>query len=610
LVIDARRTDREGRSLRLFARLRDQVTLDQARAEMTTLTSRLANAYPATDRGLTTGVMRLSEKATGPARPLVLAIFGLSIAVLLIASANVATLTLARVLSRGRELAVRSALGAGRARLARLLVSEGAIVGLLGAGAGLPLASASLRALSRFLPPAALPPHATLEISPLVFGFGLVIAIASSLGAALVPLWHLGDRALADAVRDGRALSGSRVSRLTRAGLVGTEVALAVVLLVAAGLLGRTLLALRQIDPGFSPSGVVSLGVSLRGTGITDPPAEARFFTQLVDRLAAEPGVSSAGAINHLPLAGDLWSFKYVLDGVAAPPPGQEAHAVYRVISPGYFGAMAQPLLAGRDVTPFDSNAAVPVAVVNETFARRWWPHGDALGHRVAFAAAHDGDVPRTIVGIVADAKQRALTAAAADEIYVPLDQRVAGDPGGSSMTLVVRGAMSSSSLLGLTRAAVRAANPGATTFAEAALVDVLDREMWRERLASNLVAAFAAVAFVLAVLGIHGIVSHSVSERCREFGVRLALGASPGSLPRLAMRDAAWPVLLGLGAGLALALCVARLIISLLAGVSPGDPVVLTGALAALSAAALAASWWPAARMARLDPSSVLRDE
>jgi putative ABC transport system permease protein len=609
LVLDTRRTDRGGRSLRLFARLRDGVSLDQGRAELQTLTSRLAAAYPDTDRGLTTGAVPLAEKASGPARPLVLAIFGLSLAVLLIASANVASLTLARVLARGRELAVRAALGAGRARLAWLLVAEGLLVGALGATGGLALAWISLGALTRFLPPTALPPHATLSLTTGMTAFGIVVALLSSVAGSILPLWQLGDRALVDAVRDGRALSGSRTSRMTRSTLVAAEVALAMVLLVSAALLGRTLLALRAVNPGFSPAGVVSLGVSLQGTGVTEPQAQARFFNRVIDDLAAQPGVSAAGAINHLPLAGDTWSFQYAVDSVPPPVPGAEPHAIYRVVSPGYFRAMAQPRLSGRDLTAADTNASVPVAVVNETFARRWWPHGNAVGHRVTFAPARDGDLPRTIVGVVADAHQHGLTEAPADEIYIPLDQRMADDYGRASMTLVVRGTSQGAALLALTRDVVRGANRAAATFDETTLVEVLDRELWRERLASDLVAAFAAIAFVLAVLGIHGIVSHSVSERVREFGVRLALGAAPGTLPRLAMRDAARPVVIGLGAGLIAAVAVARLMSSLLVGVRPGDPLALAVTTSALALAAVAAAWWAAARIARLDPSAALRN-
>jgi putative ABC transport system permease protein len=610
LVLDARRTDRSGRSLRLFARLADGRSLATLRSELAMISRDLSRTYPDTDHGLTTGAVPLAEKSSGPARPLVLAVFGLAVAVLLIACANLATLNLARLLSRGRELAVRSALGASWRRLAALLVTEGLMLGALGAAGGALLAWAGLGALTRFLPPGALPPHATLELSVPMLVFSLAVGVASSLTATLVPLAHVGDRALADAVRDGRALAGSRSSRRTRSALVGAEVALALVLLVAAGLLGRTLLALRQVDPGFAPSGVVSLSASLQGTTSADPQSQARFFTEVVARVAEVPGVSAAAAINHLPLAGDLWSFGYQVEARPAPPIGQEPHAAYRVISPGYFRALGQPRLHGRDFESGDLPDGPPVAIVNDTFARKWWPDGGAVGHRVRFAPRREGDVARTIVGVVADARQRGLTVPPFDEIYVPLAQRPEDDYGRSSMTVVARGTGSPGALLAAVRDIVRTQNRGAAVYDEATLDQVLAREMWRERLASDLVGAFAAIALLLAVLGIHGIVSHAVAGRVREFGVRLALGATPASLPRLAMRDAVAPLGTGLALGLALALVVGRLMTTLLVEVAPSDPWVLGGTMAALSAAAAIAAWWPAARIARLDPSSALRSE
>ena len=611
LVLDARRMDRDGRSLRLFARLKDGVSLAQAQAEFTVLTTQLARDYPDTDERLTTGVTALSEKASGPLRPVVLAIFGLAGAVLLIACANVATLTLARVISRGRELGVRAALGAGRGQLARLLLCEGAIVGTLGALSGTALAWASLGALRRFLPPAALPPHADLSMSTPALAFGLIVALCSGLVATLLPLLHIGERALAEAVRDGRAPTGSPASRRTRATLVGIEVALAVVLLVAAGLLGRTLLALRQVDPGFNPRGAVALSVSLEGASEESTRNVPRFFTDVVSVLATLPGATAAGAINHLPLAGDLWSLSYVIDGQPAPRPGDEPHAAYRVITPGYFRAMAQAVLSGRDFDRRDDEAGAPVAIVNATLAHRWWPHGSAVGQRVAFNSQHAGDPPRTIVAVVSDVLQAGLTTTPMDEIYLPLAQRSETDPGHAAMTLVVRGGGDAPvALLPQVRDVVRRADAQAAVYDALTLDEVMDREVWRERLASNLTAAFAVVALLLAALGIQGIVSHAVSSRVREFGVRLALGATPASLPRLAMREALLPVLVGLGGGVVLAVAAGRLMTSLLVSVGAGDPLVFTAMVTTLAIASAVAAWRPAARIARLDPSAALRDQ
>ena len=575
------------------------------------LTARLARDHPDTDEGLTTGVTALADKASGPLRPVVLAIFGLAAAVLLIACANVATLTLARVVARSRELAVRAALGAGRSRLARLLLCEGAIVGAIGAASGTALASASLIALRQFLPAAALPPHADLSLSTPVLAFGFVAALGASGIATLLPLLHLGDRAMADAVRDGRAPTGSPASRRTRATLVGIEVALAVVLLVAAGLMGRTLLALRHVDPGFTPAGAASLTVSLQGASDRSAHDVPRFFSDVLTHVAALPGVTAAGAINHLPLAGDLWSLSYAVGGQPAPRPGEEPHAAYRVVTPGYFHAMGQSVLSGRDFDSRDDEGGAPVAVVNATLARRWWPNAPAIGQRLTFSPQHDGDPPRRIVAVVADVLQAGLTTAPMDEIYLPLAQRPEGDPGHAAMTLVVRvGGSSPASLFPAVRDVIRRAEPQAATYEALTLDEVMDREVWRERLAADLTSAFAVVALLLAALGIQGIVSHAVSSRVREFGVRLALGASPSSLPRLAMREALSPVICGLGAGLLMALAAGRLMTSLLVGVGVSDPLVLGVTVGALAAASAFAAWRPASRIAQLDPSAALRDE
>ncbi len=416
---------------------------------------------------------------------------------------------------------------------------------------------------------------------------------------------------MADAVRDGRAPTGSPASRRTRATLVGIEVALAVVLLVAAGLLGRTLLSLRHVDPGFTPRGAAALTVSLQGASEQSTRDVPRFFSDVVTTMASLPGVTAAGAINHLPLAGDLWSLSYGVDGQPARRAGDEPHAAYRVITPGYFRAMGQPLMSGRDFDRRDDDGALPVAIVNETLARRWWPRGSALGQRVIFSAQHAGDPPRTIVAIVADVLQTGLTTAPMDEIYLPLAQRAETDPGHASMTLVVRASGSApATLFPPVRDVIRQADPQAAVYEALTLDEVLDREVWRERLASDLTAAFAVVALLLAALGIQGIVSHAVSTRVREFGVRLALGAAPSSLPRLAMREALAPVLCGLAGGLVLALAAGRLMASLLVGVAAGDPLVLAAMIGTLAVASAVAAWRPASRVARLDPSAALRDE
>ncbi len=610
LVLDPRRSDRSGRSLRLFARLADGVSVAQARSEMAVITARLAREYPDTNEGLTTGVMTLGEKAAGSARAVVLVLFALACAVLLIACANVATLTLARATSRGRELALRAALGAGRGRLIRLLVLEGLALGVAGSVGGASFAWAGLRLLARVLPPDALPPHAVLDVSTPMLAFALAASLLSGLATALIPAVQMNEGALITAARDGRAVAGSPAGRRARHALVSAEVALALLLLVAAGLLGRTLLSLRQVHLGFEPAGVVALSVSLQGSSSSDAARRGQFFDTTIQRIAALPGVISAGAINHLPIAGDLWTFRYLVEGQPVPRPGQEPGAAYRVITPGYFETMSQRLVEGRLFAASDRDDTVPVVIVNQALARRWFPHGGAVGQRIRFAARNDTDPPRTIVGVVMDAQQRDLVSAPTDEAYIPLSQRPATDPGRAAMTLVARGHGTPAALLASVKQAVWQGDPQAAVFEAATLDEVLDRQVWREQVASNLVGGFALVALVLSTLGIHGIVSHGVSTRVREFGVRVALGASPSSLPRLAMREALLPVAAGLACGLALALAAGRMMRAVLVGVDPADPWVMTGTVGALAVVALVAAWRPAARTARLDPSVALRRE
>jgi hypothetical protein len=271
---------------------------------------------------------------------------------------------------------------------------------------------------------------------------------------------------------------------------------------------------------------------------------------------------------------------------------------------------MSQRLVEGRLFETSDRDDTVPVVIVNQALARRWFPSGGAVGQRIRFAARNDTDPPRTIVGVVMDAQQRDLVSAPTDEAYIPLTQRPATDPGRAAMTLVARGQGTPAALLASVKQAVWQGDPQAAVFEAATLDEVLDRQVWREQVASNLVGGFAVVALVLSTLGIHGIVSHGVSTRVREFGVRVALGASPSSLPRLAMREALMPVAAGLACGVALAIAAGRMMRAVLVGVDPADPWVMTGTVSALAVAALVAAWRPAARTARLDPSVALRRE
>ena len=609
LTLAGRLTDRSARSLRVFARLRDHVTLDSARAEVAVINQRLTRDWPDTNTGLTTGVAMLTDKAVGPVRPMLLAVFGMAAGLLLIGCVNVATLVLARVASRQNETAIRLALGASRGRLLASYVSEAMLVGLAGAAAGIALAAAGTAALRLVLPLDSLPPHAVIELSPLVLLFAVSAALVTALLASVLPAWRQSGAAPGDVTREStRALIGARGGSRTRATLVAAEVALTFVLATAAALLGRTLINLQQVDPGFNPDGLVAMSVTLDvepGRG----DARAAFFTQLASRLAATPRLTSVSAINHLPLAGDLWRLTYAIEGRPPAAPGQRDRAAFRIVLPGYFRTMEQGLMAGRDFSSSDTDRSVPVAVINATMARRQWPGTSAVGARLRFETPDEGPKDVTVVGVVTDARQQDLTEALIDEIYLPLAQRPTPAATQASMTVVARMADTAVPVFAAVRDQVRQMDRRAAAYDAITLDDVVASELWRERLTAHLVSTFAVIALVLAAIGVEGVVRYAVSRRTREFGVRMALGATARQVAVLAVGEAASPVIAGTLAGLCLALATGRLIGGLLHGVVPYDLLTLGLVMVSLVMVGAVAAWRPAARAAAVDPNVALRD-
>lgn len=600
LALADRASDRTGRSLRLFGRLADGVTLEEARAELTVINARLVRDWPGSHTGLTTGAMRLADKALGPVRPIVLAMTGLAAGLLLVSIVNLAMLVVSRLAARQHEFAVRAAIGASDARLTRGALVEGLLVAALGAGGGALSAMAGTLLLARVLPADSLPPHADLQVSPAVLGLSLALSALAAVLATALPAWRLTRRSAAGALQPARTATGTPGARRARAVLVGVEVTLAFALAVMAALFARSVANLQRVDLGFVPDRLVAMSVSLDGALHDTPESRTAFFGALAAKLAAVPGVERAGAINHLPLAGDLWTLSYAVDGRPPAAPGQEDAAAYRVVLPGYFDTMRQPMRAGRDFTDADRAGAV---IVNEHLARRQWPGGQAIGQRIRF----DGAV-LTVVGVVADVPQATLVDPIEDEIYLPLAQRPIQSATRSPMTMVVR-AGADIDLAGPLRAAVWDLDRQAAVYDVVALGEVVASEMWRERLGARVGGLFASVAVVLAVLGIAGVVRYGVTRRWREFGIRCALGATRRHVVALAMREAAAPVVCGLVAGVALVLAAGRLVAALLVGVTPHDPMALAGTALGLLAAALLASWRPAVRASRVDPGMTLRD-
>ena len=606
LALGERATSRSGNSLRVFARLKPGWSVVQARAEMSGITDRLEKEFPGTNRAV--AVTPLKEKVVGNVETPLLVLLGAVAFVLLIACANVAHLLLARAASRQREIAVRSALGASHGRIVRQLLTESVLLGLAGGVAGLLLAVWGTRALVALGPPG-IPRLDLVEVDGRVLLVSLVVSLLTGLIAGLAPaLGSLGGTSAA--LKEGaRGSTGGPLRGRFRGFLVASEFALALVLTVGAGLMMRSFVALQTVDPGFQPKGVLSLVVSLAGAGEEALQQRNAFFEQLVERVAAVPGVQSASAINHLPLAGDLWGWPFWVEGRPIPRPGEGQGATYRVVLPGYFKTMGIDLVRGRDIEPADGISAPRVVVVNEDLARQFWPGEDALGKRISLDNPGRGETTwLTIVGVARNAKRGAWTEKASNEMYLPFKQTSGSYL--SYMTLVARTDGDPTALAPSLRRLVSEADSRATVSQVQTMAEVVKAVNGAPRFYLTLFALFAALALILAAVGIYGVTSHVVAGRSQEIAIRMALGARARDVVSLivgeGMRVAGIGGLLGIGAALAMA----RLMRALLYQIEPTDPATFAVGLVALAAIALLANYLPARRATRVQPLAALRHD
>ena len=618
LTLGDRASSRRSQSLRVFARLAPGASLDEARAQMTTISANLERLFPGTNRGVT--VTPLATLVVGDVRTALLVLLGAVGFVLLIACANVAHMLLARAAARQREMTVRLALGASRGRLLRQLLTESVLLALVGGAAGVLLARAGLQVLVA-LAGTSLPRADGVGVDPAVLAFTSVIALLTGLGFGLVPALRVSRGEMAEGLRDGArgSTEGAHRSRI-RSVLVGSEIALALVLLTGAGLAMRSFVALRAIDPGFDPHGVLSAVVSLRGTVEAPPVRRAAFYATALERVRQIPGVESASMINHAPIAGDVWGTEFYVEGRPRPKPAETPRATYRVVFPGYFRTMRLSIVRGRDVGETDHLGAPPVVIVNEALARRYWPNEDAIGKRIATDPSGDASGWVTVVGMVKNAVQSDWSAAPEPELYFPYlqDRTYLESDGGhvAYMTLVLRASCRGASwcdpaaLVPAVRETIASVNRSVPVTEVQAMDAVVGGANARPRFTLVLLATFAAVALVLAAVGIYGVISYAVSRRTHEIGVRIALGASPLIVVRLVVGQGMRVVAAGVVAGLAGALVVTRLMANLLYGVKVTDPVTYLGVALLLSGVALLASYIPARRATRIDPLVAMRTD
>ncbi|HEX7316913.1 MAG TPA: ABC transporter permease [Pyrinomonadaceae bacterium] len=604
LNLGKRVSDRRGQSLRVFARLKPGVTLTQSQAEMETINQRLAEQYPRENEGLTVAVDPLHEKVVGKSRPALLIILGAVGFVLLIACANVTNLMLAKSALRQREIAVRIALGAGRWRVVRQLLTESLLLSVAGGAAGLLLAYWSNAALAS-LGPDTLPRvrTASLDAGVLLFTLGLSVCVGLLFG--LAPALRSTKSDLTESLKS-RAQGSARGRRheLVRQFLVVGEVAMTLMLLVGGGLMMRSFLRLTSVDPGFDPHGVTTATVRLAGPRYATDEQRAAFFQRLTTQLGSVPGVKSASAINHLPLGGDVWTFGFTVEGRPAPLDGERPSAVYRVVRPDYFRAVGASLLKGRDFTERDDASAPGVIIVNEALARRQWPGEEPLGKRITL----NGERPksREVVGVVRDLKQGEWASAPQPEMYLPHLQ----DASPRSMTLVVRAAPGAPEIGPEVRRAVWEIDRDLPVSQVRSMDEVVAASVGQQRFNTLLIGLFAATALMLATVGVYGVMSHAVAQRTHEIGVRMALGARGRHVLGMIIRQGLVLTLIGLAVGVAGALALMRVMNSLLYEVSATDPLVFGGVAATLTLTALFACYVPARRAMKVDPVIALRHD
>jgi predicted permease len=588
-------------------RLRAGVTLEQARAEMDVIAARSKQQYPAENKDVGAVLIRFSEEVSQQARLMLYALSGAAACVLLIACANLANLLLARALERRRELAVRTAMGAGRERMIRQLMTESLVLAALGGAIGVTIAYAAVPLLNRLVP-ATLPLASTPSVDLRVLAFAIGLTIVTGVAFGLAPLLRVGGEADLGGLREGTRSGGGRKEGV-RSTLVVVEIVASIVLLVSAGLLMRALRTIQSTDPGFRAEGVLTLQTPLPIPQYNKVSTRESFYTRVVADVRALPGVTNAAFVSYLPMGrmkGGIWPVS--LDGRPVNR-AENQNAFLRYVTPGYFATLGIPIESGRDTSDADAHDRQFVAVVSASFVRRYWPKerpASVLGRQFTFALKD-----RVVAGVVGDVKMRGLEREAEPQVYLPYKQVDDGwIIGYIPRALVVRSSTLPESLAASIRGIIRNIDPTLPVSDVNTLTDVVDRDTASRSAQVRVLGAFAAIAFVLAAVGIHGLLSFAVSQRAQEIGVRMALGAQSGDILHMVVMRSVWLALAGVVPGIALAYATGRWMQALLFGVTPADPVTFgaVGALAVLMT--IVGSLVPTLRALRVDPITALRAE
>ena len=587
----------------ILVRLKRGVSVQLAQADIDVIASRIREKDKR-DRTFGMHVTGLREQVVGDVRRAVLVLLGSVALVLLIACANVANLLLTRAAGREKEVAIRTALGAGWQRLARQLLTESILLAICGGAAGLAIAQASLFVV-RTMNPGNIPRLEDIQINGAVLAFTFGVALGTGTLFGVAPAWRAIkvdlNTSLKAGGRGGQSDGGLRLARHRLRGLlVVSELAFSLMLLIGAGLLVRSFVRLQSVPPGFTTDHVLTMQVAANGAKYRQDKAVAQFYQEIESRIARLPGVKSEGVVSALPLTGTVGWGGIGVEGYA-PPPGQELQVDMRIASTDYFRTMEIPLLKGRYFSEHDATDTPPVAIIEEKFAQRFWPRGDAIGKHLWF----DRKKPFTIVGVVGVVKQYGLGTDGKIATYFPQQQQT-----GNGMFLVARTSSDAAGLAGAVVREIHAVDPDVAVYGIRTMQDRLYDSLARQRFSSTMLGAFAAFALLLAAVGIYGVLSYLVTRSTHDIGVRVALGAQPGDIIGLVVRQGMELAAIGIVAGLAGAAALTRVMGSLLFGVSATDAATFVAVAALLAAVAFAASVIPARRATRVDPIVALREE
>jgi putative ABC transport system permease protein len=591
-----------------YWRLKPGATLAQAQAEMLAIDRRLSEQYPDTERDRRKTLLPLQEMVTGNVRPALLILFGAVGFVLLIACANFAGLLVARAVSRRQELVIRTALGAGKVRLIRQALTESLVLSLAGGFTGLFLARWSTAVLLS-LKPAALARLTSISMDARVLAFALGVSLLTGIVFGIAPAWSVVARAdCAKSMKEGgRTATAGRSGHVLRSILVTAEFALALVLLVGAGLLLKAFSRLRSVNPGFNPQNIMTMYMQLPLTRYNEIPRQTQFRRQLLAGLNSLPGVEAA-MITDIPFGGNYVDHALLIDGRPPLPVGSEPEVQTVSVMGDYFRVMQIPVRAGRTFTEMDREGQPLVAVVNEQFVKQFFPHENPLGARIDWARSNPPRNWMTIVGVVSDVRHLGLSQPQDPAVYTPFCQ--SDEKWRHFMTLAIRSSRPTGDLAAEVKRQVWNIDRQIPVSLVQSMDELMAVSLAQQRFNMSLLGLFAALALVLAAVGIYGVLSYTVRRRVREIGIRMALGASHTDVLKLVVVDGMKPILIGIAIGVAVSVALGRLVVSLIFGVKPTDPLTFISVALLLIIVGLVANTLPAFRATRVDPTRTLREE